>query len=499
MKIVDLLNKKAIIKFALVAALVLTFFVVYSPHWDYPYPYHVDEWHHISQSQRLAQGGYWEIQEASGFGAIEVGFHFVLLLLAIPFNLVEIYKYLPAIWATFTAWCFYFVVSRKTKNDLVGVLATFFFASLKSNVNILGLWFFVPMSFAMPFILLYSYYLSEGVFSKNKKFILLALAIMVVLIPFYATAVLFLIPTILIYFYFNRQYLKEEKKLFSVFLVVPILGIVFYKMTVDIPWLEVLDHLQESLQFKFGWGVLELKNSWAEMYGLAGYLLAGLGVIYVFLERKVREYAFYLIWPLTLFISIEIYREVGVSFLAPYQRNLYYFALVMPLFSALGVYYLMEQIKTWQLPERIDDRVRLLIIAALLLAVGGLTFAGYYRIPWNLDLYRVIDSQDHQTLLFMKTLPPAKVMASTFISTALYPIAGHKPYATIFFTGNREVAEQFYIYDNCNFREEVIKNRHIDYVISSTPFKCDWPLIYDKNNFVYKVDYLYLENDEQTN
>lgn len=496
MKRIEFSLKNVAIWTGLLLSLVLTFFVVYSPHLSYPYPYHIDEWHHISQSKRLLAGDYMNSQEASGFGVIEMGFHVLLLGFSKVFDLIANYKYLPASWAVLTAWTFYFVVSRKTGNRLIGIFAIVFFASLKSNVNILGLWFFTPLIFSFPFLILYSYFFSEGVLRENKRYLVGSLALMFFLIPSYATSVLFLIPTALVFLYLNREYVKRESRLFLVFLIIPILGMAFYKMAIGLSWGEVFDHLQKSLQFKYGWGVLELKNSWTELYSVTGYLLAAVGALYILIQKKIREYSFYLIWAASLLFSIEIYREFGVSFLAPYQRNLYYFGLIMPLFSALGLHYLISQIKSWHLPKVLTRPVKIGLPVLLLAVTLGLIFINYYKIPWQLDLYKVINKGDYDTLLFMKTLAPARVMTTTYLGTALYPIAGHRPYATIYFLGNPEVVDQFYNSGNCGFREEIIKNRRLDYVISPFPLDCDWPIVYDQQDQVYRVSQIYLNQNE---
>ena len=49
-------------KILVVLALSFVFLLVYSPHFNYSFPYHVDEWHHLSESIRL--GNYGEYLDA---------------------------------------------------------------------------------------------------------------------------------------------------------------------------------------------------------------------------------------------------------------------------------------------------------------------------------------------------------------------------------------------------------------------------------------------------
>ena len=90
---------------------------------------------------------------------------------AIVTNLVLFYKFLPAIWAVFSALALFFLVYKKTNDFYLGILAIIFFASIKSNLNLLGLWFFTPLTFSIPFILLYIYFFTEGIEKRDNQMI----------------------------------------------------------------------------------------------------------------------------------------------------------------------------------------------------------------------------------------------------------------------------------------------------------------------------------------
>src|SRR5690606_35896863 len=129
---------------------------------------------------------------------IESGFHFLLFLSSYLIDLVLNYKYLPALWATFSALTLFYLVYKKSGNNFyLGLLSIIFFASIKSNVNILGLWFFTPLTFAIPFIFLYFYLFTEGVEKENTKMVIGSLLIMIFLLPFHAISVLFSIPVLI--------------------------------------------------------------------------------------------------------------------------------------------------------------------------------------------------------------------------------------------------------------------------------------------------------------
>ena len=82
---------------------------------------------------------------------------------------------------------------------------------------------------------------------------------------------------------------------------------------------------------------LEIKNSLTETYSWFGYLLALIGTLYLLIRGDGRKFSIQIIWPLTMLLAIIVYRIIGVSVVSPYQRNLYYLALALPVLSAFGL------------------------------------------------------------------------------------------------------------------------------------------------------------------
>ncbi|MCQ9207995.1 MAG: hypothetical protein NG712_01255, partial [Omnitrophica bacterium] len=44
--------------FLIVLVSIATFLLVYTPHYGYPFPRHIDEWHHITETIKLQRGEY---------------------------------------------------------------------------------------------------------------------------------------------------------------------------------------------------------------------------------------------------------------------------------------------------------------------------------------------------------------------------------------------------------------------------------------------------------
>jgi len=278
-----MINRKRVLLLALI--LILTSTIVYSPHLVTPFPLHADEWHHIEQALRLKNSEY-----KFGTQSVEIGFHIFLLIISYLTDLVLFYKFLPAIWAVLSSIILFAIILNKTSRFYIAILAIIFFASIKSNVNIMGLWFFTPLTFSIPFIFLYIYLFTEGIQKQNKKYILTSLVIMLFLIPVHSISVLFAIPFLAIYALIHYKYLLREYKFFLLFLLIPVIGIFFYSQIFNLTIVDSLAEIFQNLQFRQGWGVLELKNSFAEVYSLTGYLLAFLGLVFIIKNKTAEKY-----------------------------------------------------------------------------------------------------------------------------------------------------------------------------------------------------------------
>jgi len=472
----------------IILVLIGTALIVYSPHYSYRFPCHIDEWHHISEALRLEKGEF-----HGGVSGFRVGFQLLLFTLSKFTDLVTSYKYFPAAWSIVSALVLFWVVYNKTgKQYYIALFSVLFFASIKSNVNITGLWFFSPLTFSIPFIYLYVYFFTEGVERRSKRLIITSLGIMILLVPIHSISFLFSIPFLLIYSLCNLGYFKKEWKFFSVFLVIPVLGAVFYKFMTKIPWSSLAGTLFKVLQFKRGWGVLELDNSFYELYSLAGYIFAAVGVMLIINNsEKTKKFLAYALWPIAVFVSIMIFRKTDVSYISPYQRNLYYFAISLPLLSALGLDHVLKYISNWVGRMEMADRPKKLLrhglITWLLIIVTFFTFKSYWYIRKQIDLYQVVKASEYEALLFLKDLPPSTVLAPPRISTGLYSISGHSPVATYFFYGNRPDAERFFRVKECGKKMEIIDKYDIDYVLSTRRINCGWKLIYDRRPYIYEI------------
>jgi len=473
--------------YILITVLILIFLLILSPRINNPYPIHIDEWHHITESIQL------ENHSPKGISAAKAGFHYILNFLDTFTDLILIYKFLPAFWGVIIALTLFYITKNQTKflrhSFLIAITTIIFFASIKSNTNIAGLWFFTPLTFSIPFIYLYIHFFSKGIREENKKLIFYSLLIMLFLIPIHSISVLFSIPIIVIFSLFNLNYLKKEYKLFLSFLAIPLAGVIFYMKIMKLKIIPAIKDILSNLQFKHGFGVLEANNSPLELYSLLGYFLATLGIIFIITNKEnLKKYLIYLIWPITLIISILIFKQTGISFLSPYQRNLYYLAISLPFLSSLGLYYLITKIKQTNL----NHQTKNLVIVITILVILFLTFQSYYYLPETMQLYENINQDNFEALQFLKTQPfqpGTKVIAPALIATTIFPITNHQPLATTFFYGDRNLLFQFFLSEGCDTKNQIIKDYKVYYVLTEQKINCNWEVIYNKkNNIIYKTD-----------
>jgi hypothetical protein len=98
------MNKKEIILVILVS--VFVFLIVYSPHFGYHFPFHIDEWHSIAEAIKLGKGEYQFIGHVEkgvmkATMGYEIGFHAFLYVISLFINLVNL-----SIFSCFMGCCF---------------------------------------------------------------------------------------------------------------------------------------------------------------------------------------------------------------------------------------------------------------------------------------------------------------------------------------------------------------------------------------------------------
>ena len=473
---------------------ILTFILVYSPHLNYHYPMHIDEWHHLGQAIKLYEGGY-----SWGWGATEFGFHAFLAGLSLFVDILKNYQYFAAIWAVVTGLILFWVVYKKSEGEFeIALFAMIFFASIKSNINLLGLWFFTPLSFVVPFIFLYVYFFTEGVERENRKYLLISLGLMLLVIFIHSISLLFAIPFLLIYCIIRWKKVLKQWKIFSVFFAVPLVGILFYSFILKMNFINAFIEIIRFMEFKYGWGVSEQDNSFFEIYSLIGYAFALIGTWVLLFKKKIGGSQAYLLWPVCVLAMIFVFRIWDVSYLSPYQRNMYYFVLTMPLLSAFGLGWLIEMINGVidSVVNGIDrkEMYKGILMVVVIFGMLVLIFVSYFNIPDGFKPYAVADDGGFQALEFLKGLPQGTVMAPVSISSAMFPVSRKNPVAMMFSYGDRAQVEKFFAAKDCMNMTSILRENNANYVLfknnetsTNGGAGCNWTNLYNEGNYtIYK-------------
>jgi len=480
--------------------LVATFSVfgllVFWPHLSYPFPFHIDEWHHLTEAKRLVNpANYFNwLQAVPGRATVglEIGFQFWLLLLSRIFNIISIYKFLPALWAVFSGATLFFVAYQKsTKNFLVAWLSLVFFMAIRTNTNLTGLWFFTPLSFSFPFIFLYTYFISEGILAKSKKLLFSGFLIMLGLLFCHPLSVLFSFPILAIFIAINYRDALKEKWLWLFLPIIFLGGVGFFSLVFGINPIVAMGKIFSLLKFSRGWGVLELNNSIFELYPWLAWFWAIIGFSYLLSQdQNIRRYSFYLLWPIVLLSSTLLYRLIGVSFFSPFQRNLYYLTLALPNLSGYGLYYFTQKtlpkwLASWSNPPQSGrgiqtsraDKTAQLIGGGLIVVTFLIVFWGYYELPTTSRLYKIITVDDYKTIQLLAQKPPIIIMSTPPIGTALTALTNNEPVGSINFYGDRKIVESFYLKSNCQQKKKILDSVGATLVYWPTsikPLDCSW-------------------------
>ncbi|MBR9703925.1 hypothetical protein GOV12_00810 [Candidatus Pacearchaeota archaeon] len=479
----------------LVVVSIIVFLVIYSPHFSNRFPLHLDEWHHITEAMNFRDGNY-EFVGRDGYitKGFEIGFHILLVIFSLFFNLIFSYQYLAGIFGVISSLILFFVVYKKSGSYSLGIFSMIFFASIKTNANLLGLNYFVPLTFAIPFIFLYLYFFSEGLRLENKKYIIYSILIMTGLLFFHSVSVLFAIPILIIYSLFYLKYIKKEYKFFMWFLIVVLVGILFYFFMEKVSIVNLFPSLISDLEFKYGWGVYEINNSFFEVYSLIGYIFAGLGLYELLINSKIRKkYLVFIIYPLYLLLIIFIFKIFKTSFLSPFQRNLYYFVLGMPVLSAFGLKFVyrivIRDFEKFEIREKLRKNLKLLVYIIIIVVVLFFSFYSYNKQTNDIKIYQTIDEKSFKALEYLKQLPTTTIMTPLINAPAVYPISGHKPVGTIWFYGNELDVRRFYAATNCEDADNILKEHEVKYILTQIPFSCNWTIIYEDKYFIYERDF----------
>lgn len=485
----------------LIAALIFTFLLVYSPHFNYSYPLHIDEWIHIEYTKRLLNQEY-NLHHELGYQIFLVIIFSVLKFLHI--SPILTYKFLPAIFAVFAAIFLFLLMYKLTKNYWVALFSIIFLASLPSNVNLLGLWFAVPLTLAIPLLYLFFYFYTKA-FQANennyKKQIIIASIILFLTALIHPSTAALLFPILIIHATINYKEIKTKPGILIVFLPFLLAGIWLLKIL----WMGNLnttkDYIKYILQFNsieilepsitqnpliltLGNNILLInQNLLPVLYRLIPFALALLGLFFSLKTRKLRIFA---IWFLTTIFLLFTSNFTGTSFLARSQRMTYYALLSLVPLSALGLHKLISYLRN-KLTYNFQQKTIYTIMTIILIITLFSTFYNYGKQRQGTELYHLIDNADYEALTFLSQQEPGLVLAPLTQAATVYAISQNEVIARFWPIIGKEKVVEIFFSSSCQEKQVIIKEHNVDYVYSLSPINCGWKEIYNQNKFIYKT------------
>lgn len=507
-----MLNKRGKIIF-IIAVLIATFLLVYFPHFNYPYPLHADEWYHLEWAKRLYSGHYTILES--------VQYQFLYQLSITPLFIIEklsgisavqMYIFLPAIFACFASILLFLLMYKLTKNYWISLFSIIFFASLPSDVNLLGSWFATPSSMIVLFIFLFFFLFLKAVEEENKKYLFYSMGVMFLIIFIHASVASFLLPVLGLYFLINYKRVKEKPYLLAVFLpflIAFIIVTVIFKEQI----IQTIKLIISLLIFKSGSTSLEpsliinpisfnflgIKFVASQyflpvLYGIIPFLLALYGLYHSIKEEKLRIFA---IWLISASFFLFIFNCSGISFFTRRQHMIYYALLALVPLSAIGLYnfILMLKNKLNNIQKLINkEQLKKVIIIFLIILVFAATFYNYGAQRKGTELYHLIQNEDYQAFIVLNDYPlKGAVMSPLKEAMAIYPISANYAFSK-FYPGDNETADKtskfFSDSSDCKTKEAILRYDNIKFVYSKFKIECEFlDEIYSDGRFVYAVKY----------
>jgi len=476
--------------FGVLCAVLLSFAMVYSVHDNYRFPYHTDEWIDVRISTEIMEYG----SIGSGMN-LEIG---IALFLADLFLLSGVdpvlgYQYLPALFTAFSALTLFIAVYRMTGKYFPALFAVLFFAGLKTNITILGLWFFVAITMCIPLLYAVFYLISAGLEKGSARYLLCAAYILLNIALIHPCSASFVFPVVVVYLLLRPRLIFKNPVGLAILFSVPFLSFVYF---IKHFWMGNLD---KTINFFLDYIVFRINEflPWEYYLFLPGFYgwtaialaIAGVFSIYAYSREKEKIFVSWGIWTLG---SLYMFYNLKIILFSPYERTIYYALLALVPLSGIGLYQVFSWI--YDLTGRLDKRVALAFCVVLSLLVYADYYTDYNK--YRSGLYTVIDERDYSALskLAEKGISGKKVLAKPHTSFVIYPISRNSVLAVSPRTSapgkDAQAAERFFSGANCTEQTAILKAYKIDYIYSPEEITCPAiKEIYQKSGrFLYRVE-----------
>jgi len=459
----------------------------------YSYPIHSDEWAQLSRAVHMMDNNalkpinpYTNMQQQN----FEPGFTSFLaqFFTMTGFNPIYTYQYLPIISIIILLLSLILFCFAWTNSYWTGILSAIFFLSINNTINILGIWFFVPVIFSLFILFMYTY----ALITKKNYLAAIFFCLSIIVYPLLTIILAMLtIPSII------RLFKQRSNRSHTTWTLYWITGALFVTAIVGllIYFKFDLSQIIHGLIFKYGWtNGFERIYSINSHFTILGWIFGIIGIYFIFRKRLEKHLLIPLIFCVGIITSWTIFK---FSILIPYQRGYLYTLIFISIISGVGLYYslkvlhyALEKLKKHSIAKFIE----ISIIAIVLCSVVAIQYHNYYKTTdptfWpqffvserDINALSWINDNSPQEAIIM--VPPQVVFAS-------YPVA-HRitiavPPSTLE-SGNYQLVYNFYNSRSCNPQQDIIQKTKTTLVYSYFQIPCGFKELYEQDGiYLYKT------------
>jgi len=318
----------------LLPIMALAFYIAFIPHYNYPYPLHVDEWINLVRSKALMETGNITF---SGSFLLETGFHLFWsgFQTISGISWMDIFRYFPAIIFIITVLSVYVLAQRQG----FGWEAALFTCLIPTTAGILGPSFLIAMSLGLLFIPL-SLFLAFN-FKTGWSYLTLFIFTCFLLTLHAPTAVglaIILVPYILL----NLKGSFKHSLGLTLALIIPFLAPFPWIFQMLLPTAKALFISQPPPTY------IDLPRI-IQVYGYLPILFCLLGTFMLAIKGGKKNYSL-IFGLLALLVMLVVYYTFHYGVEIMYFRGLMYMMLMMSIVAGAG----LMGVRQLKLPARVD-------------------------------------------------------------------------------------------------------------------------------------------------
>lgn len=413
---------------ALLAVLVLAYFMTFIPHMEYRLPLHVDEWWHYGNSQSLIEAQTADypnpFDSGESFVDAEVGFHVFLgeLRLLTGMAWIDMFRFLPGVILCLVAFAAYAVSDRRS----VGLAAALLVALIPTGLRFLGPAFLVPVALGLAFVPVVVLVLRRTM-ADGRGPLLLFLMVLTLLFV-HPPTMAFVMGTALAHMAFLASGARDgDARLRPLAVGLGAMAVVCLLMALWIP--SALDLVLERATDSEAQSALPLGSLWDPLadYGyVAPFLgIAGLALLIMRGERREWALAASLVGMLAF---LWLYRRFHIGPDIMYERGWLYTYVLMALAGGPALVGLAERLS--MVLRR--TRVHLYAMPAAALLLVALAFGPALRSHIGEHYYHVVEEDTYQDFVWVGENVAAEfnlAVLHTSEAWAFAPVTGKYVYA----------------------------------------------------------------------